>query len=162
LGSPTKKHPCVNLTGTEENTTHDMEGDNPQEKVNLLKDFNIVHENTSLPPKNMTNSKPNGIDPFNHIQQENDETKRKSSQVVIPNTRNVTNINNNKQNNYPLEVQTQNDFNKALLKTVKYLQEKIEELTAIPAPNRTTNADNGPLNTLMATLINQASNSGMI
>ena len=137
-----------------------MEGDASQEKINLLKDFNLVQRNTSLPPKNMTNSKPHGKDPFHHHQQENDKTKRKSSQSITPNTQNGNNPNNNKLNNKPLEVQTQNKFNKALLKNSKIPARKIEELTSIPTPNKTTNADNGPLNTLMATLLDQASDSG--
>ena len=45
---------------------------------------------------------------------------------------------------------------------MRSLQDKIEELTSIPTKNVTSNTDNGALKTLMATLIDQASNSGKI
>ena len=157
LGSPTKKHPHINLTGGDENKTHDMERDIPPGKVDLLQDFNLSKRNPPLPPKDLPKSKPHEKDPFHHVQQETVRTKTNKSEVITPDARNGINSNNK-----PTDIQNQNEFNKALLKTVRSLQDKIEELTSIPTKNVTSNTDNGALNTLMATLIDQASNSGKI
>ena len=127
MGSPTKKHPRINLTGGEENKTHDMERDIPQGKVDLLQDFNLSQRNPPLPPKDLPKSKPNDKDPFHHDQQKNVKTRINQSQVITPDTRNGINSNNKS-----AEIQNRNKFNKTLLKTVRSLQDKIEELTSIP------------------------------
>ena len=157
LGSPTKKHPQVQLTGHEMRKDPPEEGFLSQDKVNLLQDFNLTpkSEHQKFPFKQI--KKPHGKDPFDQTQGKINQNKTNSPQTISPTTEDKT---DEKTEDDRVPVQNQNEFNKALLLTVRALQAKIEDLSAIPtSTNTTTSTDNDPLNQLMATLINQASNS---
>jgi hypothetical protein len=90
LGSPTKKHPQVHLTGHDMRKEPPEEGFLSQDKVNLLQDFNLTpkSEPQKFPFEQI--KKTHGKDPFEQTQRKINRNKTNSPQTISPTTENKT------------------------------------------------------------------------